>query len=42
MKALRIGDPMLESTDIGPLATPQILEDLVGKFKEQLTLVRES
>ena len=33
MKALRIGDPMLESTDIGPLATPQILEDLVGQVQ---------
>ena len=29
MKSLRIGDPMDESTDIGPLATPQILDDLV-------------
>ena len=28
MKALSIGDPLKESTDIGPLATPQILEDL--------------
>jgi len=28
MKALRVGDPMDESTDIGPLATKQILEDL--------------
>jgi len=33
MKALRIGDPMLESTDIGPLATPQILEDLVRQVQ---------
>ena len=29
MQALRIGDPMDESTEIGPLATPQILDDLV-------------
>src|SRR5688572_3996848 len=29
MKALRIGDPMDELTDIGPLATPQILDDLI-------------
>ena len=28
MKALRVGDPMNESTDIGPLATMQILKDL--------------
>jgi len=28
MKALRIGDPLDEATDIGPLATPQILDDL--------------
>jgi succinate-semialdehyde dehydrogenase/glutarate-semialdehyde dehydrogenase len=28
MKALRIGDPLEESTEIGPLATPQILNDL--------------
>jgi len=36
MKALRIGDPMLESTDIGPLATPQILEDLVGQVQKAI------
>jgi succinate-semialdehyde dehydrogenase/glutarate-semialdehyde dehydrogenase len=28
MKALRVGDPLNESTDIGPLATKQILNDL--------------
>ena len=28
MKALRIGDPMEDKTDIGPLATPQIVKDL--------------
>ena len=28
MKALRVGDPMNEATDIGPLATEQILSDL--------------
>ncbi|MDX6531920.1 MAG: succinate-semialdehyde dehydrogenase / glutarate-semialdehyde dehydrogenase [Blastocatellia bacterium] len=28
MKALRVGDPLIESTDIGPLATEQILKDL--------------
>ena len=28
MKALRVGDPLEESTEIGPLATPQIVNDL--------------
>ncbi len=28
MKNLRVGDPMIESIDIGPLATEQILKDL--------------
>ncbi len=28
MQALKVGDPMDETTDVGPLATPQILEDL--------------
>ena len=28
MEALVVGDPMKETTDIGPLATPQILENL--------------
>lgn len=28
MKSLRVGDPMSESTDIGPLATEQILKDI--------------
>ena len=28
MKGLRVGDPLEESTDIGPLATPQIVKDL--------------
>ncbi len=28
MKQLRVGDPMIEATDIGPLATEQILKDL--------------
>jgi succinate-semialdehyde dehydrogenase / glutarate-semialdehyde dehydrogenase len=34
MKSLRIGDPMDESTDIGPLATPQILDDLVEQVNK--------
>jgi succinate-semialdehyde dehydrogenase/glutarate-semialdehyde dehydrogenase len=28
MKALRVGDPIEAETDVGPLATPQIVEDL--------------
>ena len=28
MNALRLGDPLDESTDIGPLATPQIVDDI--------------
>jgi succinate-semialdehyde dehydrogenase/glutarate-semialdehyde dehydrogenase len=28
MKALRIGDPMLETTDVGPLSTPSMVTDL--------------
>lgn len=34
MKALRVGDPLEASTDIGPLATDQILKDL----EEQVTV----
>lgn len=34
MKALRVGDPMDESTQIGPLATPQIRDDLVEQVKK--------
>jgi succinate-semialdehyde dehydrogenase/glutarate-semialdehyde dehydrogenase len=34
MKSLRIGDPMDESTEIGPLATPQIRDDLVEQVKK--------
>ena len=33
MKALRVGDPLDESTDIGPLATEQILKDLDEQVK---------
>ena len=34
MRALRIGDPLEESTDIGPLATPQIVNDLDEQVKK--------
>ena len=33
MKALRVGDPLDESTDIGPLATEQILKDVDEQVK---------
>ena len=34
MRALKIGDPMEESADVGPLATPQILNDLDEQVKK--------
>jgi succinate-semialdehyde dehydrogenase / glutarate-semialdehyde dehydrogenase len=34
MKSLRIGNPMDESTEIGPLAMPQIRDDLVEQVKK--------
>jgi succinate-semialdehyde dehydrogenase/glutarate-semialdehyde dehydrogenase len=34
MQALRIGDPMEESTEIGPVATPQIVNDLEEQVKK--------
>jgi succinate-semialdehyde dehydrogenase/glutarate-semialdehyde dehydrogenase len=36
MKALKIGDPMEESTDIGPLATQQIVDDLTGQVQKAI------
>ena len=36
MQALTVGDPMLASTDIGPLATPQIAEDLERQVAESV------
>jgi len=33
MEALQVGDPMLEETDLGPLATPALLETLEGQVK---------
>jgi succinate-semialdehyde dehydrogenase/glutarate-semialdehyde dehydrogenase len=34
MQALRVGDPMEESTDIGPIATPQIVNDLEEQVRK--------
>ncbi|HYC88794.1 MAG TPA: NAD-dependent succinate-semialdehyde dehydrogenase [Thermoanaerobaculia bacterium] len=31
MEALRVGDPLEETTDVGPLAMPQIVEDLAAQ-----------
>ena len=36
MKALQIGNPMDDSTDIGPLATPQIVEDLTQQVQKAI------
>jgi succinate-semialdehyde dehydrogenase/glutarate-semialdehyde dehydrogenase len=36
MNNLRVGDPMDESTEIGPLATPQILNDLVEQVEKAI------
>ena len=36
MQALKIGDPLDESTDIGPLATPQILQDLDEQVQKSI------
>ena len=33
MKSLRVGDPLQESTDVGPLATEQILKDIDEQVK---------
>jgi len=33
MRALKVGDPMLEENDLGPLATPAILEELEDQVK---------
>ena len=37
MRALRIGDPMDEATEIGPLATEQILEDVHEQVQKTIT-----
>jgi len=38
MKSLRIGDPMDEGTQIGPLATPAILEDLDRQVRRSVEM----
>lgn len=38
MKALQVGDPAKESTDIGPLATEQILNDVDSQVKTSVAL----
>jgi len=38
MRSLRIGDPMLPDTDIGPLATRQIADDLEKQVAESVRL----
>jgi succinate-semialdehyde dehydrogenase/glutarate-semialdehyde dehydrogenase len=37
-QSLKVGDPMLDDTDIGPLATPEILADLEYQVKETIAL----
>lgn len=34
MQALKVGDPLLPATDVGPLATPSILSDLERQVKD--------
>ena len=36
MQALKVGDPMDETVDVGPLATPQILEDLDEQVRKSV------
>jgi succinate-semialdehyde dehydrogenase / glutarate-semialdehyde dehydrogenase len=36
MEALRVGDPMEEGTDVGPLATPQIVDDIEKQVDESV------
>ena len=38
MQALRVGDPLDEATDIGPLATEQILKDLDQQVKKSIAV----
>ena len=36
MQALKVGDPMDEETDMGPLAMPQILDDVDGQVRRSV------
>ena len=36
MSSLKVGDPMSEETEMGPLATPQILEDVDAQVRESV------
>jgi succinate-semialdehyde dehydrogenase/glutarate-semialdehyde dehydrogenase len=36
MERLRVGDPLDESTEIGPLATPQIVDDLEAQVRKSV------
>lgn len=36
MKALRVGDPMEKDTDVGPLATPQIVDDIEKQVRQSV------
>ena len=38
MEALRVGDPMEEATQVGPLATPAILEDLDRQVRRSVEM----
>ncbi len=38
MEALKVGDPMDESTQVGPLATPSILEDLDRQVQKSIAM----
>jgi succinate-semialdehyde dehydrogenase/glutarate-semialdehyde dehydrogenase len=38
MAALRVGDPMEEATEVGPLATPAILEELDAQVRRSVEL----
>lgn len=38
MQALKVGDPMQEETDMGPLAMPQILEDVDAQVRKSVEM----
>jgi succinate-semialdehyde dehydrogenase/glutarate-semialdehyde dehydrogenase len=37
MEALKVGDPLDESTDVGPLATPQIADDIEAQVRSSIS-----